>query len=352
MSEVKNQIKQEQPLVSIVAPMYNVEHYVGEFIECILQQTYTNWELLLVDDGSTDNTIDTVLGYQDDRIKLLRRPENRSKGANACRNFGMENATGEYIIVFDSDDLVEPFGLEQRVRFMEENPEADYATSRGINVYEDTDGTIVRTDREWGVPSRDNILVRLLSTNYPFAVWNNIYRADRIADCKWDEKVQIYQDFDFMVTTVLKKKKHRYIKGARVDYLYREGRPGAITASFVSDAKHVSTMYLFDKIQKSIKKLKDSEKLRRVFMAFYVRQQERLLTGGTKKQYDEFYDAMINEYGNKIDPRIRIMDKVFGSNATDGKMNNPSKKVVYTHLVLFDQKELLNIIKYKLSKVK
>ena len=336
------------PLVSIVSPMYNVEMYIRDFIKCILAQTYENWELILVDDGSSDNTLLEVEKFNDQRIKTYLR-ENRKKGANACRNIGMELANGKYVIILDSDDLVGKTCLEQRVHYMEQNIDVDYATARGTTIIENSDGTHSRTKKIWGEPSEKELLPRLLSTDYPFGVWNNIYRLDRIRDCLWDEDLQIYQDFDFMVTTILKGKRHAYLNKSKIDYYYREGRPNAITQCFISDVKHKSTLYLFDKIQTSIKKLDNKEYLHKKFAQFYILQLERLLSSGTENQYKELYKIFITEYPCKGNLRFRLLNLVLGGKIKDGKMSNSPKSVLVAHLLLFDQKQLFKLVHNKIK---
>ncbi len=96
------------PLVSIIIPTYNRAHLIAETLDSVLAQTYENWECIIVDDGSTDNT-DEVLGSyvtKDTRFQYHHRPNSRPKGANACRNYGFEMSRGEYINWFDDDDIM------------------------------------------------------------------------------------------------------------------------------------------------------------------------------------------------------------------------------------------------------
>ncbi|MDT0650826.1 glycosyltransferase family 2 protein [Autumnicola edwardsiae] len=97
-------------MVSIIIPTYNRAHLIGETLESVIQQTYVNWECIVVDDGSTDYTEELLEFYcaKDPRIKYHERPVNSMKGANACRNYGFEVSKGEYINWFDSDDLMLP----------------------------------------------------------------------------------------------------------------------------------------------------------------------------------------------------------------------------------------------------
>ncbi|CAL2077271.1 glycosyltransferase [Tenacibaculum dicentrarchi] len=104
--------------VSIITPSYNSEKFISETIEGILNQSYTNWELLITDDGSTDKTIDIVKEYQKktDRIKLFQLEENG--GAGIARNNSIKNATGRFIAFCDSDDVWKSDKLEKQLSFM------------------------------------------------------------------------------------------------------------------------------------------------------------------------------------------------------------------------------------------
>lgn len=103
--------------VSIIIPAYNRAHLIGETLDSIITQSYTHWECLVVDDGSTDSTVNVVAEYakRNSRIKLFKRPKTKPKGANACRNIGLDQARGEYVIFFDSDDLMTENHLEVKV---------------------------------------------------------------------------------------------------------------------------------------------------------------------------------------------------------------------------------------------
>lgn len=107
----------DQPLISIIIPTYNRAHLIGETLDSILAQTYTNWESLVVDDGSTDTTVEVVSNYvvNDKRIKLFNRPKTKQKGANTCRNIGLNQAKGDYVVFFDSDDLMTPDHLQVKI---------------------------------------------------------------------------------------------------------------------------------------------------------------------------------------------------------------------------------------------
>ncbi|WP_370214844.1 glycosyltransferase family 2 protein [Mesoflavibacter profundi] len=108
-----------QPLVSIITPMYNSEKFILKTIESVINQTYSNWELLLIDDGSTDNTIQIVEVFKQkySNIKLIQNLTNL--GAAQSRNKGILEAKGDYIAFLDADDLWKPNKLDLQIQFMQ-----------------------------------------------------------------------------------------------------------------------------------------------------------------------------------------------------------------------------------------
>ncbi len=109
----------KQPLISIIVPVYNTEQFIRETIESVQSQTYTNWELLMVDDASTDKSIEVINGFQqeDGRIKLIHHKYNQ--GVAKARNTGIEMAKGVFIAFLDADDLWAPTKLTQQLEFMQ-----------------------------------------------------------------------------------------------------------------------------------------------------------------------------------------------------------------------------------------
>ena len=107
-------------LVSIIMPSWNTANFIGKSIQCVVDQTYTNWELLIVDDCSADYTDDVVKPFlADKRIKYFKNEKN--SGAAMTRNRAMREAQGEWIAFLDSDDLWMPEKLEKQVEFMKKN---------------------------------------------------------------------------------------------------------------------------------------------------------------------------------------------------------------------------------------
>jgi len=111
---------EKTPAVSVIIPTYNRAHLLGRSIHSVLGQTYKDFELIVVDDGSTDNTEEVMSNFSDDRIRYIRRMKN--EGASVARNTGIEIARGEYIAFQDSDDEWLPEKLEKQVTILEKAP--------------------------------------------------------------------------------------------------------------------------------------------------------------------------------------------------------------------------------------
>lgn len=106
-------------LVSIIMPSWNTGKYIAESIQSVLAQTYTNWELIIVDDCSTDNTDEVIANFCDKRIRYFKNTQN--SGAALTRNRALREANGEWIAFLDSDDIWLPEKLEKQIEFMKRN---------------------------------------------------------------------------------------------------------------------------------------------------------------------------------------------------------------------------------------
>ena len=110
----------QTPKVSVLMPVYNTnEDYLRKAIESILNQTFKNFEFIIINDGSTNNAEDVILSYNDSRIKYLKQ---ENQGIVSALNSGWEEAQGEYIARMDSDDISYPTRLEKQINFMDNNP--------------------------------------------------------------------------------------------------------------------------------------------------------------------------------------------------------------------------------------
>lgn len=145
-----------KPLITVIMPVYNCEKYILEAVESILQQTYTNFELILIDDCSTDATLQICKSFQDDRIVIIEKE--RNSGYTNSLNYGLSIAKGKYIARMDGDDISLPMRFEKQVDFLEANEDI---------VLCGTQYNIIGTEKVCNHPlTHDEIKVKLLSGSY------------------------------------------------------------------------------------------------------------------------------------------------------------------------------------------
>ena len=217
-------------LVSVIMPAYNAEEYIEAAIQSVILQSYPSWELLIVNDGSTDRTEDVVRTFRDRRISYFRQ---NNEGVSAARNAGLEKSKGEYICFLDSDDVLSPDSLIARVLFFQNNPSVDFV-----------DGTIYLTEKQihitrqiWkpsfrGVPTRE--LVRLKDTCFATNSW--MIRAQAIGNVRFRKGVTHGEDLIFLAEISF----DRYYDFVSVPILYFR-RSGS---SAMSDLDGLSKGYL------------------------------------------------------------------------------------------------------------
>jgi glycosyltransferase involved in cell wall biosynthesis len=127
--------------VSVVVPIYNAGPYLREAVEGVLQQTYSEWELLLVDDGSRDGSIQVAAEYAEryaTKIRHLFHADRRNHGLGATRNRGVEEARGKYVALLDADDVWLPGKLDVQVRLFEQHPDVGLVYTKALSVDENT----------------------------------------------------------------------------------------------------------------------------------------------------------------------------------------------------------------------
>lgn len=250
--ETKQNIRAFHYTLAVVIPCWNCENYIRVLLDCICNQTFSDWNVFLIDDGCLDHTPEIIREYQnkDSRVHYSKR-NSLPKGAQRCRNIGLRLSEGaEYIVFFDSDDLIAPHCFEQRVGFMRANPSVDFASfptkAFKKDIYDDT---------YWGfgVPGKQELILSLLYwKTLQIFVSSNIYKRSSIinAGLSWDEKLGCMQDADFNIQSLTKGLTHSFVEPSRIDYFYRTGHS--------SVSKRISEPAMFDSHLYLIRKVTDS----------------------------------------------------------------------------------------------
>ena len=186
------------PEVSIITPVYNGERYLGEAIKSVLAQTWQDWELIVIDDGSTDETPNILRSFGDPRIVCIRQ---ENQGAARARNTGLDAARGEYIAFLDADDLYLPSALADLAHFLRRNPQYDVVFSDG-HVCDETGRTQSRlSEVRPGVYTGDILEPLVLTSSVitvPVCTMTRRTSIERY-EARFDDKLVLGEDRDFWI---------------------------------------------------------------------------------------------------------------------------------------------------------
>jgi glycosyltransferase involved in cell wall biosynthesis len=183
---------QLNPLVSIIIPTYNRASLLQETLRSVYNQTYQNWECIIVDDGSTDNTCDIIAPFisKSRRFKFFLRGE-KLKGGNTCRNIGISKSSGEFLYFFDSDDVMYPNLLEIFLLEFNKNKKLDFCCCE-CDYFEND--KIIRSTNHFVLPHTIEGHLK----NYGFMAPSFFISRKVIFDIgEWDEKILRLQDVDY-----------------------------------------------------------------------------------------------------------------------------------------------------------
>lgn len=173
--------------ITVLMPVYNAAGYIAEAIESVLLQTFRDFELLIVNDGSTDSTVEMIRSFKDDRIVLI---EQENLGVAAALNNGLQHAKAAYIARFDADDICYPERLEKQYHFMRSNP--DYIVVGSAADYMDALGNYIFTHHPHAITNEQ--LQNLSYTTCPFIHASVLYKKDVITNVGYNIYAHSFED--------------------------------------------------------------------------------------------------------------------------------------------------------------
>jgi GT2 family glycosyltransferase len=227
-------------LVSVIIPTYNYGHFIAEALESLRAQTCGDWECVVVDDGSTDDTEEVVarVAAADPRVRYLRQPNQRQAVA---KNTGLAASTGRYVQFLDADDLLEPRKLERQAAFLEAHPEVDivYGVTRYFRA--DRPGELLYgmfgEGRPWMAEvsgSGSGIVRELVRMNF-LAINAALVRREAVADVgPFDPALPPVEDWDFWLRAAL--------KGKRFEFRDFEGTRALVRAHMASTSRQPASV--------------------------------------------------------------------------------------------------------------
>lgn len=211
-------------LVSIIIPVFNRELLIEKTLRSIINQTYLNWECIIVDDCSTDSTFETLSNYakKDARFKIYKRPLKNKKGPSACRNYGLNFVKGSFVIFLDSDDILADFCLKTRVNIALQFNNYDlwifrtkvFTTSilKATNVF----------NLEMPVYNDFNYLALFYQGKYPFCISSPMWKTQSLKKINgFDENLLVFEDPDFHIRAFNNNLKSVTFSNLEADNYYR-----------------------------------------------------------------------------------------------------------------------------------
>lgn len=176
-------------LISIIVPIFNSEKYLPDCIESILSQTHKNLQLILVNDGSTDSSLDICEHFKkkDNRIVVVNKS---NEGVSSARNIGIQIAEGDYIGFVDSDDYINPNLLEVLLNQIR----IDKSQMCALTSYTINNSELKKNN---GTISKEEALKNLLLLKFPTSLWAYLYSRDLIGDQKLNSQIHFFEDFEF-----------------------------------------------------------------------------------------------------------------------------------------------------------
>ncbi len=264
---------QENTIVSVIIPSFNRAELISETLNSVLFQTYQKWECIVVDDGSTDGTQKVINEYlnKDKRFRFIQR-NREPKGAPTCRNVGIENALGKYLIFLDSDDLLGATCIENRIKITKLFPNNDFWVFRTaqFNIVPGDSLTI------WNVLNKEiDDLQRFILQDAPWHTMGPLWQKKTIIDLGgFDESAICWQDWELHIRALLKNFKYWKSPGDSFDSFYRNdtlNKSNTISAN-QNELEHIIfRIDLFNSFYKKVT-IKDQRKeIRNAFAVLYYR---------------------------------------------------------------------------------
>lgn len=204
----------QKELISIIIPIYNSEEYIEKTILSVINQTYQNLEIILVNDGSTDNTLNIISKYKDPRIRLITTTH---KNVSHARNIGLKYAKGEYISFIDSDDLINKDYISCLYDSIKIS-NSDFSNSEIIVKKDNKEDYI--SNKKNNITIINNPKEAYLKVETKFSVWGKLFKKDLIKDLKFQE-ISCFEDFKYMWEVSKKAKKTIIVPSAIYKYIKR-----------------------------------------------------------------------------------------------------------------------------------
>ena len=221
-----------KPKVTIIMATYNRAHFIVETLESIINQSYTDWECLIIDDGGTDNTKEVIHSIieSDNRFHYLLRPEKYSKGLPGCRNYGLDFASGEFVIFFDDDDIVHPDNLKTCLAILK-NETIDFCHYQKQPYYNQKpvfEVSLVRTEKKITINDIEEVIMQRIGLASCTVMW----KKQSFNQIRFNEKLLYAEEWECYCRLICKN-----LNGIMIDTIlyYNRKHPNSNTGEFFSN---------------------------------------------------------------------------------------------------------------------
>lgn len=237
----------QQPKISVIVPVYNVEKYLKQCLDSIVNQTYKNLEIIIVNDGTKDNSMKIVENYlQDNRIKVINK---ENGGLASARNSGLEKVTGKYISFIDSDDWIELNMYEELVSQINDE---DILIYRYFS-YDDKKKKIVGK-KKIDFYSQNKLEDKYLYVELPCCCWSKLYKKEYLEKNNFKFLEILYEDVFWNIETIFSTEKIKFIDKRfperLLDKLYRDGKLELCTFQGKNDSEYKLSLNLYPSYEK------------------------------------------------------------------------------------------------------
>lgn len=237
------EMKCNKRMISVIMPVYNSERYISEAIDSICNQSYENWELLIVNDGSTDHTAKIINDYakKDSRIRVFHK---KNQGVSLTRNYALNQIRGEYVTFIDSDDVYHVERLERMLHVFEQHLNCDIVFSRHKEFIGEADRNQPIGNEKMEI-CKDNILEKVISDSKNHFICNTMIKSN-IAKKEKFEPIRFAEDFCYIRDCALKCSQMIILE--EILYYYRRDNENAMTSHFFSETYVSDYMKLVENI--------------------------------------------------------------------------------------------------------
>lgn len=301
------------PLVSVILPVYNSSDFIFDSLSSILNQSLKDFELIIINDGSTDNSENIILNFNDYRIKYLKNEKNI--GLVNTLNIGIEFASGKYIARMDSDDIAHPLRLQSQVKFLEENEKigivgsfVQIITSKGTNSY-----------RGFELPIDNRNIKTYLFFHNPFVHPSVLIRADILKNFTYSNDFTLAEDY-FLWVKILEIYNGFNISSKLLNYRIHSNNVSSKNKQIQNQSLYKIYSYLLSKYF-----VTDLEKMTDLHFKFCVQNNEINISASDYKEIEKyiliFHDKVISDGFEKF--YLEVLLKI--------NWLNLSKFTIFTH---------------------